>query len=75
VAILTKPECQGYIALLGSIRKARFHRSVRPGDLLMIESEITAWKDGFGTGQAEALVDGERVAGTELVFHVQPREG
>ena len=74
VAILTKPECRGLIALLGSIRKARFHKSVRPGDLIMIRTEITAWKDGFGTGQAEALVDGERAASTELVFRVQPRE-
>lgn len=74
VIILTKPEYKGCIALFGGIRKARFHKSVYPGDMLRLETVITSWKEGFGLGDAKAFVDGQLVASAELVFSVKPAE-
>lgn len=74
VVILSRPEYAGCIALFGGIRKARFHKSVRPGDTLRLETVITAWKEEFGVGEARATVEGELVAAAELSFSVKPRE-
>lgn len=74
VIILTRPEYAGCIALFGGIRKARFYRSVYPGDTLRLDTAITAWKEGFGVGEASATVEGELVAAAELTFSIKPRE-
>ena len=68
VAILTVPENRGKLALFGGIKNARFKRQVRPGDVLELESELTAQRGPVGFGTATAAVNGKTVCKAELTF-------
>lgn len=59
----------GAVALLAGINKARFHRPVRPGDLLTFTVRLTKRRGAIGIGEATA-VNGcdEKVASCELLF-------
>ena len=50
VAILSMPENKGKIAYFGGIKEARFKGMVRPGDVLMLETEIIRMKGPVGIG-------------------------
>lgn len=70
VAILSKPENRGKIALFGGVNKARFKKQVKPGDILELRCELTR-KDGpVGIGSAKATVNGKVVAFAELLFAI-----
>ncbi len=71
VALLTKEENIGKIALFTSIKNAKFRRQVFPGDRLEISCKLTRSLGQMGLGKAEAHVDGELVARAELGFFVQ----
>ena len=70
VAILSMPENKGKIAYLGGIKEARFKGMVRPGDVLMLETEIIRMKGPVGIGDAKAYVDGKLVCKAELTFAI-----
>lgn len=70
VAILSKEENKGKIALFAGADKVRFKREVKPGDLLRLECELTEQKGVFGMGKAKAIVNDKVVCMAELKFVV-----
>lgn len=54
VALLTKEENKGKIALFAGIKTARFKAPVKPGDSLVISTEFTGQKAGIGFAKAKA---------------------
>ena len=70
VAILSKEENKGKIALFGGIDKCRFKGQVKPGDKLKLETRIIKEKGPVGVGEAVASVDGKVVAKAEVTFMV-----
>lgn len=70
VAILSKEENKGKIALFAGADKVRFKKEVKPGDLLRLECELTEQKGVFGMGKAKALVNDKVVCIAELKFVV-----
>ena len=71
VAILSKEENKGKLALFGEIKMAKFKRQVIPGDVLELNCEIIASKGPVGIGKAEAFVDGKLAVTAELTFAIQ----
>ena len=70
VAILSKEENKGKIALFGGIDKCRFKGQVQPGDKLKLETRIIKEKGRVGVGEAIASVDGKMVAKAEVTFMI-----
>ena len=70
VAILSKEENKGKIALFGGIDKCRFKGQVQPGDKLKLETRIIKEKGPVGVGEAIASVDGKMVAKAEVTFMI-----
>ena len=70
VAILSLPENQGKIALLGGVKNARFKRQVIPGDVLELECVLTERRGPVGIGACRATVGGELACTAELIFAI-----
>lgn len=68
IAMLSLPENQGKLAVFGAINSARFKGQVKPGDVLMLETEIIKVKGPIGVGNAKATVNGKVVTQAELTF-------
>lgn len=71
IALLTLENMRGKLAFLGKITNARFHAPVVPGDLLELESEITAVNGAIGIGAGVARVAGKKVCSCEFVFAIK----
>lgn len=50
---------------------ARFRRPVYPGDTLILEGELLAFRRGVGKVAVRALVEGEERASATLTFVLQ----
>ena len=70
VAMLSQPEFKGKTAYFASINQAKFKRKVVPGDVLMLETEITKVKGPIGIGNATAYVDGKVAVVAEITFAI-----
>lgn len=70
VLILSEEKNQGKTAYFGGINKARFRRKVVPGDVLVLEIELTKLKGPVGVGIGKAYVDGEIAVEAEITFMV-----
>lgn len=70
VAILSLPENKGKTVYFGAIDKAKFKGKVVPGDVLLLETEITKSKGTMGVGTAKAYVGDKLVAQAQLTFAV-----
>lgn len=70
VAILSKEENKGKIALFAAINHAKFKGKVIPGDVLRLETEIIKVKGPIGVGNAKAYVEDKLVAQGELTFAI-----
>ena len=70
VALLCKEEFKGKTAYFGGINSAKFRQKVVPGDVLMLELEITKQKGPVGIGIGKAYVDGKLVTQAELTFAI-----
>ncbi|MBR4718942.1 MAG: 3-hydroxyacyl-ACP dehydratase FabZ [Lachnospiraceae bacterium] len=70
VAVLSMPEMKGKTAYFAGIDKARFKRKVVPGDILILEVEITKLKGPIGIGQGRATVNGELACSAEIMFAI-----
>ena len=68
VAILSKEENKGKIALFAGADKVRFKREVKPGDILRLECELTEQRGVFCIGKAKAIVNDKVVCTAELKF-------
>lgn len=49
----------------------RFKKVVRPGDVLLIETELISLKGYIGKAKATAYVEGEVVCEGELLFAIK----
>lgn len=74
VAILSMEENRGKLGVFTGIDKVRFRQQVKPGDVLRLEAELTAFKRGIGKATATAYVDGKVAASGELMFAVVENE-
>nr|WP_207667786.1 3-hydroxyacyl-ACP dehydratase FabZ [Mobilisporobacter senegalensis] len=70
VLILSEERHLGKTAYFGGINKARFRRKVVPGDVLILEVELTKLKGPVGVGLGKAYVDGEIAVEAEITFMV-----
>lgn len=68
VAILKMEENKGKLAFFAGIDDFRFRGQVTPGDTLQLEVEILRLRGKVGKGKATAMVDGQVVAGGEIMF-------
>ena len=71
VAILSQPEWKGKTAYFAGIDKAKFRKTVVPGDVLSLEMEIVKIKGPIGVGKARASVDGRVAADAEMTFAIR----
>lgn len=75
VILLSLPEFQNAVPLIGAIDDVRFKRVVRPGDQLVSECTILWVRGTIGKMKGVATVNGEFAAGMEMTFKLGPREG
>ncbi|HPP67144.1 MAG TPA: 3-hydroxyacyl-ACP dehydratase FabZ, partial [bacterium] len=68
VMMLSKKENQGKIAFFMSIEKAKFRRTVRPGDQLVIKVDVTRLKTRVGQIHGKAFVDDKVACEASLMF-------
>ena len=71
IAILTQENMRGKLAFLGKLTNARFYAPVVPGDLLELDSTITALNGSVGFGKGMAQVAGKKVCSCEFVFAIK----
>ena len=71
IALLTLEDMRGKLAFLGKITNARFFAPVVPGDLLELDSAITAVNGAIGIGTGTARVAGKKVCTCEFVFAIK----
>ena len=71
VALLSRPESAGKIALFAGIDKVRFKRQVSVGDTLTMHVEITRLRGKIGVGEAKALVGEALACSGQLMFAVE----
>jgi len=68
VLMLNKKENVGKLAYFMSMDRARFRKTVLPGDQLRLEVEIVKLKSKIGLVHTKALVDGQVVSEADLMF-------
>lgn len=73
VALLSRAEFKGKLALFRGIEKFRFRGVVRPGDTLHLEIVLTGLRGIVGRGKGRASVEGKVVAAGELIFALSDR--
>ncbi|MEN6417379.1 MAG: 3-hydroxyacyl-ACP dehydratase FabZ [Clostridiaceae bacterium] len=71
IALLTLENMRGKLAFLGKLTNVRFHAPVVPGDLLELDSAITAVNGTVGMGTGTACVAGKKVCSCEFVFAIK----
>ena len=74
VALLSRPENQGKLALFAGLDKVRFKRPVRPGDVLSMRVTLERMRGPIGRGRGVATVDGQLAAEGEFLFAVVTEE-
>lgn len=70
VLFLSQPENKGKIPFFCGIDRARFRKPVVPGDRLEMHVKVLKVRGPTGKVEVEAKVDGEIVAGGELMFTI-----
>jgi 3-hydroxyacyl-[acyl-carrier-protein] dehydratase len=71
VAVLSREENKGKLALFAGIDDVRFKRVVRPGDVLTLQCDVETVRGPIGKGKARASVDGELAVRGTLTFAVE----
>ena len=68
VAIRQDDKYKGRLAVFGGIDRVRFRGMVKPGDDLVLETEILRLSAMGGKGKVKATVDGKTVCEGEILF-------
>lgn len=68
VLMLSKKENQGKLAFFMSIEQAKFRRTVRPGDQLVLKVEVSRLKSRIGQVQGKAFVNDKIACEAVLMF-------
>ncbi len=74
VILLSDPELEGMIPVIGGIDNVKFRRQVVPGDQLLLEIDLVKLKGTVGKIKAVASVEGQVAAEMEMIFKFLPRE-
>ncbi len=77
VAVVTRqPEFKpGGLVFLVGVEEARFKKPVGPGDTLVLEGQLLAYRRGLGKVKVEARVEGELRAEATLTFVLRSETG
>lgn len=70
IAILSMEEYKGKLAVLTGIEKMKFRKQVLPGDTLIMEAELIAFKMGIGKARVCAKVEDKIAAEGEMMFAI-----
>ena len=70
VALLSDEKYKGKIAFFAGVKEAKFRKSVLPGDLLVVECQLTKLRSNFGIGDAKAYVGDQLVCEATISFAV-----
>ena len=70
VAILSKEEFKGKIAVFAGIDKCKFKHPIVPGDTARLETKLIAIKGPVGLGEAVATVNGKVAVQATLKFAI-----
>lgn len=70
VAMLSREEFKGRVAILAGLEKCRFRHQVKPGDTLRLEVTLTKIRERIGKGIAKAYVEDILVANMEMTFAI-----
>jgi len=73
VAILIKPEYEGYFGLFAGLDDVKFKRQVIPGDQLRLEVELVKLRKTYGVARGVAYVGEEVAAEGTLKFFLQKK--
>jgi 3-hydroxyacyl-[acyl-carrier-protein] dehydratase len=65
-------ESRKQLAILGSVRSAKFYRPVQPDDRCVISVEITSSKESYATAKGTIEVNNAKVAMAEILFGMIP---
>lgn len=68
VTVLADPKFTGRLPLFGGVEHARFRRQVLPGDVVLVECEMTHLSVRGGKGHGRASVDGNLAVEADLLF-------
>ena len=68
VLLLSDPKYKGKLAVFTGIDGVRFRGQVVPGDTLVMEATMSAFKMGMGKADVKASVGGKTVAGGQIMF-------
>jgi len=68
VCIGTAEEYKGKTAALARIEKAKFRGQLMPGEVAVLEVEVSKLRGNTGVSKAKATVDGDVVVSAELTF-------
>jgi len=71
VAILKKPEYEGYLGLFAGLDEVKFKRQVIPGDQLRLEVELIKLRKNYGMAKGVAYVGDEVAAEGILKFFLE----
>ncbi len=58
--------------ILSMVRKAKFRRFVRPGDVIELRAELSELRDESAICKVKALVDGKATTDAEILFVFNP---
>ena len=74
LTILTMEGNKGKQVLLLSCDKLRLFQKVRPGDVMILETELISYRHGIAKGKGRAIVDGKLVCSCEMTFTLSDSE-
>jgi 3-hydroxyacyl-[acyl-carrier-protein] dehydratase len=72
IMILAKPENRRHLILLRSIKRLRYRRPVRPGDVVEIEATVLRLRSRMGILKGIGRVDGRIVVEGTMTFALEP---
>lgn len=70
VALLSTDQFEGKTAYFGGIQSAEFFDQARPGDQLILKTELTKIRRNIGVGQGIATINDKVIAKAELTFMI-----
>ena len=75
IMILAKPENRQRLPYFMGIKRVRYRRPVRPGDVVEIEAVVLRLRSRMGLLKGIARVDGKRVVDGTMTFALGPAQG
>ena len=58
---------------LGTVKSAKFIKSIEPGDQCFIHVEVTKLRESYAMATGQILVDGKKVSEAEILFAMIPK--